>query len=66
MAAFYMVGIDNAIVEINSDEVPIMDGSAKNFLELLNKAGCRTLSKKRKYLKVTDKIELIDGKRKFL
>ena len=64
MAAFYMAGIDNAIVEINSDEVPIMDGSAKNFLELLNKAGCRLLSKKRKYLKVIDKIELIDGKRR--
>ena len=64
MAAFYMADIDNAIVEINSEEVPIMDGSAKVFLKLLNEAGSKTLVKKRKYLKVLEKIELVDGKRK--
>ena len=31
LAAFYISGIDNALVEINCEEVPIMDGSAKNF-----------------------------------
>ena len=35
MGAFYGLGIDNAIVEINSQEVPIMDGSAKKFVELI-------------------------------
>ena len=64
MAAFYMADIDNAIVEINSEEVPIMDGSAKVFLKLLNEVGSKTLIKKRKYLKVLEKIELVDGKRK--
>ena len=41
-----------------------MDGSAKNFLAILNKTELRTLSKKRKYLKIVNKIELIDGERK--
>ena len=33
MSAMYVLGLDNAIVELNSQEVPIMDGSAKNFVE---------------------------------
>ena len=64
LAAFYIQGIDNALVEINCDEVPIMDGSAKDFLKLLDKIETKTLSKKRKYLKVLEKLELVDGKRK--
>ena len=35
LAAFYIAGIDNVLVEISSEEVPIMDGSAKAFLEIL-------------------------------
>ena len=35
LAALYLADIDNAIIEIDSDEVPIMDGSAKEFLEAL-------------------------------
>ena len=64
LAAFYISGIDNAFVEINCEEVPIMDGSAKDFLESLRKAEIKTLPKKRKYLKVLKKLDLIDGKRK--
>ena len=41
-----------------------MDGSAKDFLDVLNNAKLKTLTKKRKFLKVTDKMELIDGDRK--
>ena len=59
-----MAGIDNAIVEINNEEVPIMDGSSKEFLDVLGKTHLVNQSKKRKYLKVSNKIELIDGKRK--
>ena len=40
-----------------------MDGSSKEFLNLLGKAGSVRLEAKRKYLKILDKIELIDGKR---
>ena len=63
LAALYFVGIDNALIEINSDEVPIMDGSAKDFLNVLKKVKKKSLLKKRKYLKVEKKIELKDGHR---
>ena len=64
LAALYLAGIDNAIVEIDSEEVPIMDGSAKEFLEALKKTKVKTLPKKRKYLKIIDKVELKDGEKK--
>ena len=38
LAAVYIAGIDNAIIEIDNEEVPIMDGSASEFLKLLKKA----------------------------
>ena len=63
LAAFYIAGIDNAIVEINCEEIPIMDGSAKEFLNVFEKIKIKTLNSKRKYLKIVDKVELIDGKR---
>ena len=60
LAALYIAGIDNALIEINSEEVPIMDGSAKIFLETLHNSQIVTLSAKRKYLKIKNKIELKD------
>ena len=63
LAAFYIAGIDNAIVEIDTDEVPIMDGSSKNFLDKFRPLDLTTQNKKRKYLKILNKIELEDGKR---
>ena len=63
LAAFYMAGIDNAIVEINNEEVPIMDGSSKDFLQILNKTDLIEQNKKRKYLKILSKIKLTDGNR---
>ena len=61
LAALYIRGIDNAIIEINNEEVPIMDGSAKDFLEHIKETDLKEQSKKRKYLKILDKIELVDG-----
>ena len=52
LAALYIAGIDNAIIEIDNEEVPIMDGSAKDFLEILKKAEIKQSSKKRKYLQI--------------
>ena len=66
LAAFYISGIDNAVVEINNEEVPIMDGSAKDFLDILKRIDLIDLPKKRKYMKILSKIELVDGKRKIL
>ena len=64
LAAVYIYGIDNLIIEIDNEEVPIMDGSAKIFLENLSKVELINQSEKRKYLKVIDKVELVDGERK--
>ena len=64
LAAIYIAGIDNTIIEIDNDEVPIMDGSSKDFLNAINETQIKIQSKKRKYLKVTDIIELEDGNRK--
>ena len=64
MAAFYFADIDNALIEINTDEVPIMDGSAKIFLDSFKKLEIKTLPDKRKFLRIKNKVELIDGERK--
>ena len=64
LAALYISEIDNAIVEIDSEEVPIMDGSSKDFLDVIKNIEKIDQSKKRNYLKITNKIELVDGMRK--
>lgn len=66
LAALYITGVDNVIIEIDNEEVPIMDGSAKFFLNLLEKSEINLSNKKIKYLKILDKVELIDGSRKIL
>ena len=63
MAAFYILGIDNAIVEIDNEEVPIMDGSSKEFINILENKVLNNQIKK-KIFKILNKIELIDGSRK--
>ncbi len=64
LAALYISQIDNAIIEIDNDEVPIMDGSSKDFLEMLEKTEIKILNKKRNYLKITDELKLEDKGRK--
>tara|TARA_A100001037_G_C15105733_1_gene616332 strand:+ start:885 stop:1811 length:927 start_codon:yes stop_codon:yes gene_type:complete len=64
LAALYIAEIDNAVIELNNEEVPIMDGSAKEFLRILKNAEIKELTKKRKYLKVINKVELKDGNKK--
>ena len=63
LAAFYISGIDNAIIEIDNEEVPIMDGSAVVFVDQINKQKLKELPQKRKYLKILKKINLIDGEK---
>ena len=64
LAALYIAGIDSAVIEVDNEEIPIMDGSAKNFLEVLKKIKLKQLNKKIKYLKILEKVELQDGNRK--
>ena len=61
MAAFYICGIDNLVVNLNGPEVPIMDGSAKDFVEIIKKSGLKTLKGKRKFVKIKKVIELKDS-----
>jgi len=61
LAALTALGIDNAIVELNSPEVPIMDGSAAPYVYLVNEAGVKRLQAPRRYLKVLRPISLTQG-----
>ena len=58
LAAFYICGIDNIIVNLNGPEVPIMDGSAKEFVKIINDVGLKTLEGKRKFVRVKKSVEL--------
>ena len=61
LAALVSLGIDNVVVELNSPEVPIMDGSASPFIDLIQQAGVRQLSATRRYLKVLRPLSLSRG-----
>ena len=61
MGALYGMGIDNAFIEINSQEVPIMDGSAKNFVEKFLEIGFETSEVPIKLIKITNEVSLKDG-----
>jgi len=61
MAALYGLGIDNVIVEIDGPEVPIMDGSSRFFVELINSVGTSELNVARRYLRVTKPVRIEVG-----
>jgi UDP-3-O-[3-hydroxymyristoyl] N-acetylglucosamine deacetylase len=61
MAALASQGVDNAVVELNHPEVPIMDGSAAPFVFLVNEAGIRKLGAPRRYLRVRQPLSLSHG-----
>ncbi len=61
MGAFYGIGVDNAFVELDSQEVPIMDGSAKNFVESINDVGLKFSNHAIKIIKINKNIKVIDG-----
>jgi UDP-3-O-[3-hydroxymyristoyl] N-acetylglucosamine deacetylase len=63
MGALYGLGIDNALIEIDNQEVPILDGSAKLFVEAINKAGIKVSDTPIKIIKIEKKIEFNDGKK---
>ena len=63
MAAFYGIGLDNAVVELNSQEVPIMDGSSKSFIENISKTGLISHEVPIKIVKIEKKVEFKDGEK---
>jgi UDP-3-O-[3-hydroxymyristoyl] N-acetylglucosamine deacetylase len=61
MAALYGLGIDNALVEIDGEEAPVMDGSAAPFVEALDQAGIECLDTKRRYIRVLKPVRVESG-----
>ncbi len=61
MGALFGLGIDNALVEIDNEEVPILDGSAKNFIEKILSVGLQPSNKPIKIIKINKKTEFRDG-----
>ncbi|MBI3665582.1 MAG: UDP-3-O-acyl-N-acetylglucosamine deacetylase [Acidobacteria bacterium] len=64
LSVFYGLGIDNAVVEIDSLEPPILDGSGAPFVELAEQAGRKQLRRKRRYLRIRRPVEVRDGARR--
>ena len=63
MAAFYGEGIDNVLVEVDAPEIPIMDGSAVDFVDAIRSVGIEEQSEPRKFIKVLKKVEVQDGQK---
>ena len=63
MGALFGLGIDNAIVEIDNEEVPILDGSAKVFIEKIIKAGIEISESPIKVIKINKEVHYKDGER---
>ena len=61
MAAFYLEAIDNILVEIDAPEVPIMDGSAFDFVEDIRSFGTQEQKYSKKFIKVLKKVEVKNG-----
>ena len=64
MAAFYLEGVDNALVELDAPEVPIMDGSAFDFAHAIKSFGTKEQKYPRKFIKVLKKVEINNGAKK--
>jgi UDP-3-O-[3-hydroxymyristoyl] N-acetylglucosamine deacetylase len=64
LAALYSCGVDNVYVELDALELPILDGSSQPYIDLLARAGTRTLRRRRRYIRVTRPLEFSDGDRR--
>ena len=63
MGALFGLGIDNALIDINCEEIPILDGSAKDFIQKILITGFEKSDKPIKIVKINKKIEYVEGKR---
>jgi UDP-3-O-[3-hydroxymyristoyl] N-acetylglucosamine deacetylase len=61
MAALVMLGVDNAVVEVDGPEMPIMDGSAAPFVKVLDRAGLRMQDAPRRFIEMLEPVEVTDG-----
>ena len=63
MAALYGLGIDNLLIDLNSEELPIMDGSAKNFVEAIKDVGFKISDQPIRIIRINKKISYYDGEK---
>ena len=63
MGALFCLGIDNALVEIDNEEVPILDGSAKNFIEKISSVGIEVSNSPIKIIKINKEVKFTEGER---
>jgi UDP-3-O-[3-hydroxymyristoyl] N-acetylglucosamine deacetylase len=64
LSTLYSFAIDNAYIEIDNLEVPILDGSGKPFVDLLRSVGVRQLRRRRKYLRIRRPVTVEDGRKR--
>ncbi|MFZ0818910.1 MAG: UDP-3-O-acyl-N-acetylglucosamine deacetylase [Candidatus Acidiferrales bacterium] len=64
LAAIYSCGIDNIFIDVDNLELPILDGSAQPFMQMIDQAGVERLRRRRRYLKVLKHVEVHDGDRR--
>ena len=61
MSALWGLAIDNAVIELSGNEVPIMDGSAGPFVKLIESVGARDQSVPRKFIRITQELTVAQG-----
>src|SRR6201999_1961822 len=64
LAAIYSCGIDNIFIDIDSIEIPILDGSAEPFMQMLERWGTRRLPPRPRFLKIVKPLEVLEGDRR--
>jgi UDP-3-O-[3-hydroxymyristoyl] N-acetylglucosamine deacetylase len=64
LSALRGAGVDNCFIELDNIEIPIMDGSSENFIELIEQAGIFTQIAPRHFLKILEKVEFEQGDRR--
>ena len=64
MGALYGLGVDNLMIEVDSQELPILDGSAKIFIQEINKVGLKTSNIPIKIIKINNRVTVEDGLKK--
>ena len=61
MAAFSALGVSNAVVEVDGPELPILDGSALDFVQLLDRAGFRPQPTPQRYVEILETVHVVEG-----
>lgn len=64
LAALAGLNVDNAFVDIDAAEAPVMDGSSAPFVQLIQSAGVVSQNRRRSFLKITRPLEIVDGSRR--